>query len=337
MGSMKDAAGRNRWIWIMVCMGLAGAGLMGCGSSADTGMENTGQLSGDAAGMEDSGTDAGTDSWEEDIAHAGETVQGTENEPGLSNGNDTEVTDAFDTQTTQTESVKLSILGDSLSTYVGWIPGECSDFFPMNGALTDVSETWWMQVLDETGMELCANNSSSGSTCVGNSLAIGEMKYGCSGDRLSRLTSSQGKIPDIIIVYMGTNDMVNGVPIGDNDGTIPVEEGEIDYFSDAYTLILDKLSSEYPAAKIYCCGLHQLGNWGTTQPFVTFKNHLGLTAEDYSKQIETIAANKGIPYIDLYHCGIEIDNLDEMTSDGVHFTPLGMKYVKEAVLNGLTR
>ncbi|MCM1219936.1 MAG: GDSL-type esterase/lipase family protein [Lachnospiraceae bacterium] len=337
VGNTKDMAGRNRWMWIMVCLGMAGAGLMGCGGSADNGMDHTGQSSGSAVGAEDSGTDAETDLQEDDIMRTGETVQGTGNEPGLSNGNTTEVTDVSYGETIQLEGVKLSILGDSLSTYEGWIPEACTKYFPENGALTDVSETWWMQLLDETGMELCANNSSAGSTCVGDSLYTGEVKYGCSGDRLSLLTGSQGKMPDIIIVYMGANDLMNGIPIGDNDGTKLVEEGEIDNFSDAYTLILDKLSSEYPAAQIYCCGLHQMGDWGTEQPFVTFTNHLGLTAEDYSKQIETIAANKGIPYIDLYHCGIEIDNLDQMTSDGVHFTPLGMGYVKEAVLAGLTR
>ena len=242
-----------------------------------------------------------------------------------------------DEETASLEGVTLSRLGDSLSTYEGWLPGECTNFFPGNGELTDVSETWWMQLLDDTGMELCSNNSSAGSTCVGDSLLTGEVKYGCSGDRISLLTGSQGKMPDIVIVFMGTNDLMNGVPIGDNDGTKLVEEGKIDNFSDAYTLMLDKLSSEYPAAQIYCCGLHQVGDWGTTQPFVVLTNHLGLTAEDYSKQIQVIADNKGFPYIDLYHCGIEIDNLNQMTSDGVHYTPLGMGYVKEAVLSCLTR
>ena len=44
-----------------------------------------------------------------------------------------------------------------------------------------------------------------------------------------------------------------------------------------------------------------------------------------------IAENKGYPAIDLYHCGIEIDNLQNMTSDGVHPNAEGMKYIAEAV------
>ena len=227
----------------------------------------------------------------------------------------------------------LSILGDSISTFDGWIPGECVVFYPFDGEVTDVSQTWWMMLLGETEMELCANSSSSGSTCVGDSSSIDDPKYACGGYRISSLTGKQGRMPDIIIVYLGTNDVLNTVPIGDNDGTKLVEEGEIENFSDAYCLMLDKLASEYPAAAIYCCTLLPIGKWGNEQPFVTFTNGSGLTSEDYSKQIEVIAENKGIPVIDLYHCGIEIDNMETMTTDGVHPTPDGMKCVTKAVLN----
>lgn len=142
-------------------------------------------------------------------------------------------------------------------------------------------------------------------------------------------------MPDIIIVYMGTNDLLNDVPLGDNDGTKVVEEGIVENFSDGYCLMLDKLVSDYPIAQVYCCTLPQIGDWGTEQPFVTFINDSGMTSEDYSKQIQIIAENKGISVIDLYHCGIEIDNMHEMTTDGVHFTPDGMKYVERAMLDGI--
>lgn len=320
--------GRNKWMWVLLCVVLAGAALSGCGRNGDT-------ISEGVTTGENADTVAETDAETDNASDANVVID----EGSMADADaekEIEMTDMSETGTVQLEGITLSILGDSLSTFEGWIPGECTNFFPKNGDLTDVSETWWMQLLDDTGMELCSNNSSAGSTCVGDSLFTGEVKYGCSGDRISLLTGSQGRMPDIVIVFMGTNDLLTGVPIGDNDGTKLVEEGKIDNFSDAYTLMLDKISSEYPAAQIYCCGLHQVGDWGTTQPFVVFTNHLELTAEDYSKQIQIIAGNKGFPYIDLYHCGIEIDNLDQMTSDGVHYTPLGMSYVKETVLAGLT-
>lgn len=336
--STEDMVRGNRWIRTLLCVGLAGAVLVGCGSDGNVGTEREEQLSEGVVAGDNTGADVGEEAdTASDTGGTAEAAADKEADKAVDTGaeKDTEMTEVSDVGESQLKGVTLSILGDSLSTFEGWIPEGCAVFFPENGKLTDVSEMWWMQLLDETGMELCSNNSSSGSTCVGDSLFTGEVKYGCSTDRLSLLTGSQGKMPDIIIVYMGTNDLLTGVPIGDNDGTRLVEEGEIDNFSDAYTLILDKLSSEYPAAQVYCCGLQQTGDWGTTQLFVTFTNHLELTAEDYSKQIQIIAENKGMPYIDLYHCGIETDNLNEMTSDGVHFTPLGMEYVKEAVLSVL--
>lgn len=234
------------------------------------------------------------------------------------------------------EGLGLSILGDSISTYDGWIVEGAAVFYPFGGEVTDVSQTWWKLLLDDTGMELYSNNSSAGSTCVGDSQSADNLKYGCSSYRLSFMTGKQGKMPDVIIVYMGTNDLLNGVPLGDNDGSRLVEEGVIENFSDAYCLILDKLESEYPIAEIYCCTLPHIGDWGIKEPFVTFENELGLTFRDYSQQIKTIAENRGISVLDLSECGIEIDNLDEMTTDGVHMTPIGMEYVERTMLAGLT-
>lgn len=228
--------------------------------------------------------------------------------------------------------MKLSILGDSISTFEGWIPEGNSVFYPQNGAVQDVSQTWWKMALDETDLILCANGSSSGSTCYGDSQAV-DVMVGCSDHRISQLTGADGKEPDVIIVYMGTNDLVMSVPIGDNDGIRPVNEGFVDNFSDAYTLILDKLERKYPDAQIYCCTLLPVGDWGTDQPFVTFVNGENLTSEDYSDRIQTIAGNRGIPVIDLYHCGINIDNMPEMTSDGVHPTPEGMRRIADTVLS----
>lgn len=254
--------------------------------------------------------------------------------------NDRNTTDHVKEESQENDStpdpeIRLSILGDSISTYEGWIPEGNSVFYPLGGAVQDVSQTWWKIVLDEAGFALCANGSSTGSTCVGDSRAP-DVKAGCSDSRISQLSGADGQAPDIIIVYMGTNDVVESVRIGDNDGLQPVEEGLVEDFSDAYTLILDKLKAQYPSARIYCCTLLPLGDWGTDQPFVAFVNGLGLTSEAYSDRISAIAKNRGLPVIDLYHCGITIENMSEMSSDGVHLTPAGMRCVADAVLDGIT-
>lgn len=304
----------------LLCVGLMVLFMAGCGSAG-------------------SGTVADEDIHADEITEAGDGAEAEEevtaDEQSSSGVQDEQVESGSVEEEVTYEGCSLSILGDSISTYDGWIPEGCAVYYPMSGQLTDVSQTWWMRLIEDTGLELCSDGSSSGSTCVGDSLSMDEPKYGCSDYRISLLTGKQGKMPDIIIVYMGTNDLLKSIPIGDNDGTALVDEGMIDNFSDAYTMMLDKLESHYPAAQIYCCTLAQVGDWGTKQPFIMYTNNLQLTADDYSKQIRMIADNKGMPVIDLYHCGIEIDNLKEMTTDGVHFTPDGMEYIERAVLSAL--
>lgn len=229
------------------------------------------------------------------------------------------------------EGTTLSILGDSISTYENWIPYGYNNFYPASGDVKDINDTWWIRMFDDTGMKLCANASSSGSTCAGDSTDAENPQVGCGDFRITDLSDKNGVYPDIIVVFMGTNDLLVSIPLGDNDGTVTVEEGMIDNFADAYSLMLDKLETYYPCSEIYCCTLLQVGDYGTETPYVAFTNGLGLTAKDYSGKIEMIAANKGYPVIDLYHCGIEIDNLQNMTSDGVHPNAEGMKYIAEAV------
>lgn len=237
-------------------------------------------------------------------------------------------------ETEQTETT-VSILGDSISTFRDYIPAGYYDFFPENGLVSDVNDTWWKRVLDDTGWTLYVNGSSSGATCTGDSTGTADPQCGCNEFRTGALYGPGKAVPDVIIVYMGTNDLLQSIPMGDNDGTRQVAEGQILAFSDAYTLMIDKLLAKYPASKIYCCTITQIGDYGTATPYVEFVNGEGLTAADYSARIMQIAANKGLPVIDLYSCGIAVDNLHNTSADGVHPTPDGMKYIAEAVRKAL--
>lgn len=230
-----------------------------------------------------------------------------------------------------TETTYLSILGDSISTFDDWIPEGYYDFYPMNGAVADVGQTWWKMVLDDTGMQLCVNGSSSGSTCAGDSTGTADPQHGCSDFRINGLTAADGSIPDVIIVYMGTNDFIKAVPLGDNDGTKAVAEGSIENFSDAYCLILDKLHVRYPDAQIFCCKLMPVGVVGADMTYEPFVNEQGMTIDSYSRQIETIAEAKGYPLIDLENCGMTMENMIQYVSDGVHLNPEGMKLIRDAV------
>lgn len=229
----------------------------------------------------------------------------------------------------------ISILGDSISTYQGSNPVGYYAFFPEYGEVKEVEDTWWQIVADDMDLEIYVNGSSAGATVAGDSDGTEDPQCACNEFRTNDLAGPGGACPDGIIVYLGTNDMLNMVPLGDNDGTSVVMGGEVTSFSDAYTLMLDKLQANYPLAQIYCCTLLQVGDYGTKTPYVDFVNGNGLTAADYGEVIKLIAGNKGFPVIELYNCGITIENLQEMTSDGVHPTVEGMKRIAEAVEEAL--
>ena len=63
---------------------------------------------------------------------------------------------------------RVSILGDSYSTFQGWIPEGNAVWYPYaERSVNDVaeaSECWWSQVIEALGGELEANESWSGST-----------------------------------------------------------------------------------------------------------------------------------------------------------------------------
>lgn len=229
----------------------------------------------------------------------------------------------------------ISFLGDSITTFREYNPEGYAVFFPDYGEVTVVEDTWWQQVVDDLGLTLYINGSSAGATVAGDSTGTEDPHCACNELRTGALTGPQGACPEIILVYLGTNDLLNAVPPGTNDGTMLVEEGEIKTFSDAYTLMIDKLQSKYPTAEIYCCTLLPVGDWGTETPYVDFVNSDGLMAADYSGVILQIAENKGAFVIDLQDCGITIDNLAEMTTDGVHPTTIGMTCIAEAVKGAL--
>lgn len=245
-------------------------------------------------------------------------------------------TEDGESEPVQLKGASFSVAGDSISTFRGYNPEGYYVFFPENGEVLRVEDTWWQQVADDLEWTLLTNASSSGATVAGDSTGTDDPQCGCNEFRTGGLAGPDGECPDRIIVYMGANDMIQAVPPGDNDGKRPVKEGEILSFSDAYTLMLDKLQTKYPTAGIYCCTLHQMGNFGTETPYVEFVNGIGLTAADYGEVIAGIAGNRGLPVIDLYECGITVENLQETTSDGVHPTAEGMYYIAEAVKKAIT-
>ena len=225
----------------------------------------------------------------------------------------------------------VSILGDSISTYQGWIPEGYACFYPDPGNdIKDVTQTWWMQVIQNTGMQLLANGSYSASTVCGDSSSE-ESSAGCSNRRIVDLMGNTGIAPDVILVYMGVNDFFHSIDLGSFSGTATYRNDHYIWdFTEGYELMLQKLQAVYPNARIYCMTLLEANSWEGTRV-----NANGNTVEDYNSRIRQVAAAHGISVIDLRNCGIESYELGRYTSDGVHLNREGAVKIAAYVTNVL--
>ena len=138
---------------------------------------------------------------------------------------------------------KISILGDSISTYLGYNPYGYSVYYKedrlYDNELESVDDTWWKQVIDGLDGELCVNNSYSGSLVAG----IVDTT-GCSVERCSGLHKNSP--PDVILIYMGTNDRGFEINLG------MVAPNDTMGFYGAYRTMLSQIKKNYPTAKIVC-------------------------------------------------------------------------------------
>ena len=138
---------------------------------------------------------------------------------------------------------KISIIGDSISTYVGFNPYGYPVYYKDDRAydneINSVNDTWWKQVIDGIGGELCINNSYSGSLVAG----VFESSA-CSKERCSNLHGESA--PDVILIYMGTNDRGYEIKIGLNE-----QENTMGFYG-AYRVMLQQLKNNYPTTKIVC-------------------------------------------------------------------------------------
>ena len=308
-------------IGILCCMAMI---TVGCGKDSANNEEQHGvTIEKVAKASTESGTESGSYSLET------VTTQGKTEETST----DSQSTAA---KKSPLDGKKVSILGDSISTYTGYIPSDYSIFYPENGGITDVKDTWWMRVIDGSNAVFCADASYSGSTTSGVSTEQNDGRPGVSDRRIGDLTSPDGMKPDVILVYMGANDLLVNIPIGDNDGTRTVAEGDIENFTDAYTLMLDKVKKAYPDAQVYCITFHEICRWDESGNGFTFKSDTGFISSQYNDKIVLIAKNKGLPLIDVFNgCGINPDNAIDNTLDGTHPNAAGAKKIADYILSAL--
>ncbi|MGL9877969.1 GDSL-type esterase/lipase family protein [Enterococcus sp. DIV0240d] len=209
---------------------------------------------------------------------------------------------------------KISFLGDSITTYAGYIPTGNVAFYPSSGAIKDVNLTWWKKLIDKSSgkLELLVNNSWSGSrvTTTGGTDS--------SGITRAELLDNQTDSPDIIIVYMGVNDFNNNVPIGTFDGSSALPNVTTT-FGEAYGILLNKVVNKYPTAKVYCATIpiNSRGPYPRT-------NTNGDTLASYNDRIRKIGESFGADILDFARAGFNHVSAANFTSDGLHPNESGM-------------
>ena len=148
-----------------------------------------------------------------------------------------------------TEPTRFSILGDSYSSFEGYVDPETNDPWPHYAEIgvTDVEQMWWQQVADSMGWLINRNNSFSGSL-ICNFSDFAEGDYYAPNSFLRRMDNLG--TPDVIFVLGGTNDVWYGAPFGDYVYSDWTEE-QLCTFRPALAYLFDNVKRQYPHAKLY--------------------------------------------------------------------------------------
>lgn len=213
--------------------------------------------------------------------------------------------------------VKVGIIGDSISTFEGWIPSDYKAYYPHTGtsaSLTEVEQTWWHRLIYNLMPDAALDrNLSYSATRVTKVKTPTSRPDADANDFVTRCTNFDD--PDIIIIAGGTNDRscVSTGLVGEYDWDTPAEELDRYNFRTAYTCLVQTIQKTYPGAKIVCV-----------------VNNLLLTPTNKAigESIETIAKHYSLP------CA-KIEMTLETVGDGVHPSSAGAEYWAKIVYETL--
>ncbi len=157
----------------------------------------------------------------------------------------------FSLQTIFSQGLKsISILGDSYSTFEGYIPQGNSIWYwsKPDTTKTDVdkvTQTWWHKFIKENNFKLFINDSYSGSTIC---------NTGYNGDDYSdrSFITRMKKLgcPDIIFIFGATNDSWANAPIGEYKYS-DWSKDDLYSFRPALSYLLSNMIDYYPNVTIY--------------------------------------------------------------------------------------
>ena len=227
----------------------------------------------------------------------------------------------------------ISILGDSISTYAGYVPeGNEVYYTGSNAGVDNVSDIWWNKLLCALDAKLLVNNAWSGSLVT---TANGETSAGCM-TRCEKL-HKDAENPDIIIVYLGINDFHNGVALGsyEGSGSFPTATTT---FREAYAIMLNKILTRYPKAQVWVCTLPYCERTGNnTFPEV---NGNSIPLAIWNQAIRELADIFGVNVLEYAKCGLTYQNMnlymgDYSAGDGLHPNAAGHSFLANQAIRQL--
>jgi lysophospholipase L1-like esterase len=134
--------------------------------------------------------------------------------------------------------------------------------YPASG-VTDPTHTWWQKTVDTLGAERLVNNSWSGDKIVDRALK------GRATQLHDDTGANAGELPDIIFIYLGTNDFsAVGASVGSvaslTVSDIAAKAENANYtpasVAEAYAVMLYRIKAAYPDAEIYCLNVIEKPN-----------------------------------------------------------------------------
>ena len=207
------------------------------------------------------------------------------------------------------KSEKLLIIGDSYSTFEGYIPEGYAVYYDKAGTrpgtgVRSVEDTWWHIFSRETGMEIIENNSWSGSTvcytgrggdCSRSSSFIYRLRCLCDSD-------FRGKgAPDTLIIFGATNDSWIDAPLGEAKLS-GFEESDLYSVRPAVADIIYEAKAALPKTRI------------------VYVINTGLKPE-ISAHVKAASERYGTEYV-------ELSDIDKVSG---HPTALGMRQIADQV------
>lgn len=217
---------------------------------------------------------------------------------------------------TTLSDARISFIGDSITTfysktaeYNSFYKDTNEYFYPIySQTVKTVDLTWWYQTYQNLGVKFGFNNALSGSAAYGLT-----NKAGCSTSRLGTL--DHNGIPNIVVIFFGTNDNVNGHTV------LQLEEAYEKMITYINTNFVEKRTNGYVIPKIYL-----INNGYSEYEGYNYSEAKRLEYNTLFNQLSNKYQNVSV--FDLAAL-VTKDNYKQYLEDRFHYNNIGMKLIAD--------